>query len=42
LPRCLPLVPPEALGFLAGFSEAQDQGRRFDEMFAELAENGRY
>jgi hypothetical protein len=36
------IMPPEALGFLAGFSEAQDQGRPFDEMFAELTGNGRY
>ena len=31
-------MPEEARGFIAGFSEAQDQGRPFDEMFAELAE----
>jgi hypothetical protein len=38
LPRCLPLVPPEALGFLAGFDEAQEEGLPFDEMLAELTD----
>jgi hypothetical protein len=38
LPRCLPLVPPEALGFLAGFDEAQAEGLPFDEMLVELTD----
>lgn len=38
LTRCLPLVPPEPLGFLAGFDEAQEEGLPFDEMLDELTE----
>ena len=38
LTRCLPLVPPEPLGFLAGFDEAQEEGLTFDAMLDELTE----